>query len=150
MLTATESGLKIIEIARRKKGWSETDLAWAKAAKTSVETLNNFWQRLPIPQKDFEAICNALELIRWQEIIRNHSIENSCRKFRTRINNSQILINTLHDLNIDVETNSYLYVDYDVIVYADVIAILKGQYDLGWCRNDDGYFDMISCPVACP
>lgn len=44
--------------------------------------------------------------------------------------------------------NSYLYVDYDCISFADVIAILKGQYDLGWCRNDDdGYFYMVGSLV---
>lgn len=143
MPTATESGLKIIEIARKKKGWSETDTAWVKAASTSVETLNSFWRRLPVPQKDFEAICYALELTRWQEIVKNHGKPGYYRKMRTGIADAQILIQTLHDLNIDIETNGYLYVDYNFVVFADIVALLKGQYDLGWRWNDDGYFDMI-------
>ncbi|OKH53540.1 hypothetical protein NIES2101_10455 [Calothrix sp. HK-06] len=147
-LKATEPGLKIVDIARRKKGWSCSDAVWVKAADTSIQNLNNFWQCMPIPKKDFISICYALEITRWKDVVRNHATQSSYRQMRTRIANSDILIKTLHDLNIDVAINSYLYVDYDCISYADVIAILKGQYDLGWCRNDDdGYFYMVASLV---
>jgi Protein of unknown function (DUF1257) len=142
-LCATESGLKIIDVARRKKGWSCSDSELAQAANTSIETLNNFWQRLPVPREDFIAICYALGLIHWEQIAINHNTEDSHRAMRTRITDAEVLVKTLRDLNIDVEINGYLYVDYDLINFADVVAILKGQYDLGWRRGDDGYYCMI-------
>ncbi len=61
----------------------------------------------------------------------NHNTQGYYCRMRTKIADAEILIKTLCDLNINVETNTYLYVDYDCINLADVVAILEGQYDSG-------------------
>lgn len=63
---------------------------------------------------------------------------------RTKITNAEVLTSSLKDLGIQVKT------DADVRGYsgqktrADIVAVLEGEFDLGWSRNADGSFDLIA------
>ncbi len=63
---------------------------------------------------------------------------------RTKISDAEILQNSLRDLGINTK------IDADVRGYngqrlrADIVAVLEGEYDLGWSRNADGSFDLIA------
>ncbi len=63
---------------------------------------------------------------------------------RTKISDAEILKNSLKDLGISTK------IDADVRGYngqrlrADIVAVLEGEYDLGWSRNADGSFDLIA------
>ena len=72
---------------------------------------------------------------------------------RTKITEVEILKASLRDLGINTKTEA------DVRGYngqrlrgrhdgqrlrADLVAVLEGEYDLGWSRNSDGSFDLIA------
>lgn len=67
-LKASPEGLKIVDIARKKKGWTKTAVSWCDAATIGQSTLRRFWRRNPINQENFVAICEAVG-INWQEIV---------------------------------------------------------------------------------
>jgi hypothetical protein len=60
-IKASEKGLQIIEVARKKRGWIKNATAWRNAAgNLSGSTLNRFWAQTPISQENFVAICKAV------------------------------------------------------------------------------------------
>ena len=63
---------------------------------------------------------------------------------RTKISNSEILKNSLRDLGISVQTNADVRGYNGQRIRADIVAVLEGEYDLGWSRNADGSFDLIA------
>jgi hypothetical protein len=63
---------------------------------------------------------------------------------RTKITDSEILKTSLRDLGINVKTETDLRGYQGQRVRADIVAILEGEYDLGWSRNSDGSFDLIA------
>ena len=53
---------------------------------------------------------------------------------RTKITDAEILKSSLRDVR-----------GYNgQRVRADIVAVLEGEYDLGWSRNADGSFDLIA------
>ena len=68
-LRASESGLEIVDRARRKKGLEKQASSWCGDAQTSVATLKRFWRRKPIGQEVFVKICKAVEVDNWEDII---------------------------------------------------------------------------------
>ncbi|MBW4577597.1 MAG: DUF1257 domain-containing protein [Aphanothece sp. CMT-3BRIN-NPC111] len=62
---------------------------------------------------------------------------------RTRFTDAEILKTSLQQLGFIVKTDAYVRGYMGQRVRADVVAILKGEYDLGWKRNSDGVFDLI-------
>ncbi len=72
------------------------------------------------------------------------SPSNHFSTFRTRITNPQILKLSLeqlgHTVKMDAEVRGYA----GQRVRADIVAILEGDYDIGWSRNADGRFDLIA------
>ncbi len=68
-LRVSEQGLKLVDQARRKKGWTKIADAWLRAAETSPSTLKRFWRGMPIARENFIAICQALGLDNWEEIV---------------------------------------------------------------------------------
>ena len=69
-LRATQQALdNIVEPARVRKRWNQQDEQWAEAAGVSLKTLQRFWQRQPIRQGNFIAICQAIGLEDWQAIL---------------------------------------------------------------------------------
>ena len=63
---------------------------------------------------------------------------------RTKITDAEILKTSLRDLGIEVKTETNLRGYQGQSVRADIVAILEGEYDLGWSRNSDGSFDLIA------
>jgi hypothetical protein len=63
---------------------------------------------------------------------------------RTKITDAEILKTSLQDLGINVKTETDLRGYQGQRVRADIVAILEGDYDLGWSRNSDGSFDLIA------
>jgi hypothetical protein len=70
-LRASESGLEIVDRARRKKGLEKQASSWCGDAQTSVATLKRFWRRKPIQHEVFVKICKAVEVDNWEDIIDN-------------------------------------------------------------------------------
>ena len=63
---------------------------------------------------------------------------------RTKITNAEILTNSLRDLGIEVKTDTDVRGYNGQRLRADIVAVLEGEYDLGWSRNADGSFDLIA------
>jgi hypothetical protein len=63
---------------------------------------------------------------------------------RTKISNAEILTNSLRDLGIEVKTDADVRGYNGQRLRADIVAVLEGEYDLGWSRNADGSFDLIA------
>ncbi len=80
-LPASKSGLAIIDQARKKKGWNKDSPIWIDAANkllqatpngsVSRSTLQRFWQKQAIRQENFVAICKAVGIENWEEIVDN-------------------------------------------------------------------------------
>ena len=63
---------------------------------------------------------------------------------RTKITDAEILKASLSDLGISVKTEADVRGYNGQRVRADLVAVLEGEYDLGWSRNSDGSFDLIA------
>ncbi|NJK27610.1 MAG: DUF1257 domain-containing protein [Coleofasciculaceae cyanobacterium SM2_3_26] len=63
---------------------------------------------------------------------------------RTKITDAEILKASLRDLGIAVKSNADVRGYNGQRVRSDIVAILDGEYDLGWSRNSDGTFDLIA------
>ena len=70
-LRASKAGLVIVDRERRKKGWQAAATSWCDTAKTSEATLKRFRRRIPIQQDVFIAICKAVGIKNWEEIVDN-------------------------------------------------------------------------------
>jgi hypothetical protein len=74
-LRASKQGLEIVDEKRKKKGWEATAVAWYSAANTSEATLKRFRRGIPIQQDVFVAICKAVGIENWEEIVDNTPIQ---------------------------------------------------------------------------
>jgi Protein of unknown function (DUF1257) len=63
---------------------------------------------------------------------------------RTKISDAAVLTSSLRDLGITVKTEADLRGYQGQKIRADIVAVLEGDYDLGWSRNADGSFDLIA------
>lgn len=63
---------------------------------------------------------------------------------RTKITDAEILTSSLSDLGIPVMIEADVRGYNGQHVCADIVAVLEGEYDLGWSRNTDGSFDLIA------
>jgi hypothetical protein len=63
---------------------------------------------------------------------------------RTKITDAAILTSSLKDLGIQVKTEADVRGYNGQRIRADIVAVLEGEYDLGWSRNTDGSFDLIA------
>jgi hypothetical protein len=63
---------------------------------------------------------------------------------RTKITDAEVLRSSLHDLGITVKADADVRGYQGQRVRADLVAVLEGEYDLGWSRNADGSFDLIA------
>ncbi|MEB3161789.1 MAG: DUF1257 domain-containing protein [Prochlorothrix sp.] len=63
---------------------------------------------------------------------------------RTKVTDAAILTTSLRDLGIEVKTEADVRGYNGQQVRADIVAVLEGDYDLGWSRNADGSFDLIA------
>jgi WD40 repeat protein len=67
---ASQTGLKLVDQARRKKKWNKTAEVWCQQAFTSKATLNRFWAGQPIRRETFIAICSVVN-VPWETVIEN-------------------------------------------------------------------------------
>ena len=63
---------------------------------------------------------------------------------RTKITDAEVLKSSLADLGITVKTEANIRGYNGQNVRADIVAVLEGDYDIGWSRNTDGSFDLIA------
>ena len=63
---------------------------------------------------------------------------------RTKITEAETLTTALRDLGITVKTNADVRGYNGQRVRSDIVAVLEGDYDLGWSRNSDGTYDLIA------
>jgi HEAT repeat protein/DNA-binding Xre family transcriptional regulator len=68
-IRASQKGLTIIDQERIKRGWNKDARAWIDAANISRSTLQRFWKEQPIRQENFLAICKAVGIDNWEEIV---------------------------------------------------------------------------------
>jgi len=64
-IAASEKGLKIIDMARKKKGWNKDESAWHQLALTSRATLKRFWRQIAIQRETFINICKTVG-VNWE------------------------------------------------------------------------------------
>ncbi|MBD2592834.1 DUF1257 domain-containing protein [Nostoc spongiaeforme FACHB-130] len=103
-----------------------------------------FWQKLDIPKDSFIAICQAVGLEKdWQALTEPRPSAHFST-LRTKITDSEILKQSLHELGIKVQTDAYVRGGNGQRVSADIVAVLEGQYDIGWSQNSDGSLDLIA------
>lgn len=70
-LKASKEGLAMVELARKKKGWTATDIMWLQAAETTEATLKRFRNGSSVQKDSFIAICKAVGISNWEEIVEN-------------------------------------------------------------------------------
>lgn len=63
---------------------------------------------------------------------------------RTKIADVEILKTSLRDLGITTKTDADVRGYNGQRVRADLVAVLDGEYDLGWSCNSDGTYDLIA------
>ncbi|MGL5034037.1 MAG: DUF1257 domain-containing protein [Microcystaceae cyanobacterium] len=63
---------------------------------------------------------------------------------RTKITDVEILKASLQDIGINTKTEANVRGYNGQQIRADLVAVLDGEYDLGWSRNVDGSFDLIA------
>ncbi|WP_008313363.1 DUF1257 domain-containing protein [Leptolyngbya sp. PCC 6406] len=63
---------------------------------------------------------------------------------RTKVADAEVLTQSLRDLGISVRNDADVRGYNGQRVRADIVAVLEGEYDLGWSRNGDGSFDLIA------
>ncbi|MDX2271511.1 MAG: DUF1257 domain-containing protein [Cyanobacteriota bacterium] len=63
---------------------------------------------------------------------------------RTKITDAQILQQSLRDLGFTVKQNADVRGYNGQRVRSDIVAMLEGDYDLGWSKNPDGSYDLIA------
>ncbi|NEO29352.1 MAG: hypothetical protein F6K36_02635 [Symploca sp. SIO3C6] len=68
-LKTSDQGLEVIDALRRKKGWCKSAITWADYANVAQSTLKRFWRKEPILEENFKAICQAVGVQNWQDII---------------------------------------------------------------------------------
>ena len=68
-LKATAAGLALVDQARRKKGWTKTEQAWADLATTSPATMRRFWAGMAVQSTTLRAICAAVGIEDWKRIV---------------------------------------------------------------------------------
>ena len=63
---------------------------------------------------------------------------------RTKISDVAVLKTSLRDLGIEVKTDADIRGYNGQRIRADVVAVLAGEYDLGWSQNANGTYDLIA------
>ncbi|MEC4892764.1 MAG: DUF1822 family protein [Oscillatoria sp. PMC 1051.18] len=66
-LRASEQGLEIVNLARKRRGWTKTADAWCQEALVGKAALRKFWRRNLIIRDNFVSICQAVGQ-NWEEI----------------------------------------------------------------------------------
>jgi hypothetical protein len=70
----SEQGLKLIESARKRKGWGRQDIQWQRSANVSVATLKRFLSGEEVSEDTFKSLCAALGIQDWRAIAENCNV----------------------------------------------------------------------------
>ena len=117
-----------------------------KGESSAIEALAEYWRDDP----------QTLPLIRQLAYKENQAAKSALRRIetpyegghfstlRTKIRDGEILKATLRDLGITVKTEADVRGSNGQRVRVDIVAVLDGEYDLGWGRNSDGSFYLIA------
>ncbi|HEY9847139.1 MAG TPA: DUF1257 domain-containing protein [Candidatus Caenarcaniphilales bacterium] len=62
---------------------------------------------------------------------------------RTKLTDAEILKASLCDLGFSIKTDADVRGSNSQRVRADLVAVLAGDYDLGWSRDDRGSFSIV-------
>lgn len=68
-LKTDKQGLAIIDQARIEKNWTALAVAWCNQANVSISTLKRFREKKAIQKDAFIAICQAVGISNWQQIV---------------------------------------------------------------------------------
>lgn len=66
------------------------------------------------------------------------------RELQTKLTDAECLVKALHSLGMTVTTDSDVRGSNGTTKRADVVAVLAGNFDIGWSKNNDGTFDLIA------
>lgn len=64
--------------------------------------------------------------------------------YNCKLTDAELLKATLQDLGMTVKTNAEVRGLCNQKVPADIVIVLDGECDLGWCRNPDGSFSLVA------
>jgi Protein of unknown function (DUF1257) len=68
----------------------------------------------------------------WRTIVMSHF-----STLRTKITDAEILKASLKDLGVQIKTEADVRGYHGQRVRADIVAVLEGEYDLGWSQNTE-------------
>jgi Protein of unknown function (DUF1257)/CHAT domain len=68
----------------------------------------------------------------------------STLRTKIKFTDKELLKAVISDLGIKVKINDYVRGRKNMRTRADIVAVLEGDCDLGWCQNSDGSFDLIA------
>jgi WD40 repeat protein len=130
-LTASESGLKIVDKARKQKGYNKTNAVnWLEAAAVSRSSLDKFWARQPIKHENFVAICVAVG-VDWQTVV--DEIDNSRHPAANRLEkfNGLKIAKQIHDwlTALRYEFESYEDFQSEYCEFIIRIPVRRGRFD---------------------
>ncbi|NEQ98726.1 MAG: DUF1257 domain-containing protein [Cyanothece sp. SIO2G6] len=63
---------------------------------------------------------------------------------RTKITDAEVLKASLRDLGISIKNDADIRGYNGQRVRSDIVAVLEGDYDIGWSVNSDGSYDLIA------
>ena len=79
-LKLTDDGKKLVDRARRQKGWNKFDEDWCTKANVADITLKRFWKPVPIWRTCFIPICDAVG-VDWQSVCTQQQGSSNTRWF---------------------------------------------------------------------
>lgn len=68
-IRTSKKGLEIVEAARKQRKWQRQDQAWCTSANVSLATLKRFLEGKSVSESSFQAICKAVCIENYQEIV---------------------------------------------------------------------------------
>ncbi|MFM2062446.1 MAG: hypothetical protein RLZZ507_2116 [Cyanobacteriota bacterium] len=65
----SQQGIEMVDLARRKKGWTTKEIKWYRYANCSDSTLVRFQHGERVEQETFVALCKAVGIENWEDIV---------------------------------------------------------------------------------
>nr|RNJ65801.1 MAG: serine/threonine protein kinase [Leptolyngbya sp. IPPAS B-1204] len=137
---ASEEGLKRVDRARKRMGWSKTrSKTWWLQANVSQATLRRFWKQ-PISLDGFISICKAVGIEDWQEIVDWSALEEDGAELESKAGEEPLLPAIVGEFpEGPVPVNSDFYIDrapiearcYDAILRPGALIRIKSPRHMG-------------------
>jgi hypothetical protein len=140
-LEEVDSSLQQTAIKEIARGWKDDfhTLPWLKSITQIEQSQDKGELRFLAAVELYYGWKNDPEIVAY-------AIEVLASKFsslRTKITDAEILKDSLYQLGIVVKTNAEVR-SFHYRIQCDIVAVLEGECDLGWSRNNDGSFDLIA------